>query len=241
MEKSVYIRQINYQKTHWWFEGRRNLIHSLFKKFLKNNNNLKILDFGCGSGTNINILKKIGKVDAYEKDKKTRDYLSLKYKNISNVKVIKKIKPNVLYDVILAADVIEHIKNDKKTIIFLKNKLKKKGTILITVPAYNFLFSKKDIILKHYRRYSFTSFRKLIQKKFEIQKISFYNFFLFLPISIITIIFKLIKYDYIDKVEKTPHFLINKILIAILNFENFLLKFIDFPFGVSILFVGKKK
>ena len=241
MEKSVYIRQINYQKTHWWFEGRRNLIHSLFKKFLKNNNNLKILDFGCGSGTNINILKKIGKIDAYEKDKKTRDYLSLKYKNISNVKVIKKIKPNVLYDVILAADVIEHIKNDKKTIIFLKNKLKKKGTILITVPAYNFLFSKKDIILKHYRRYSFTSFRKLIQKKFEIQKISFYNFFLFLPISIITIIFKLIKYDYIDKVEKTPHYLINKILITILNFENFLLKFIDFPFGVSILFVGKKK
>lgn len=241
MEKSVYLRQINYQKTHWWFEGRRRLIYSLLRKFLRSSKKLKILDFGCGSGTNINVLKKIGKVEAFEKDKTTREYLSYKYKNFSNVKIIKKIKSNNLYDVILAADVIEHIKNDKKIIFFLKSKLKKNGVILITVPAYNFLFSKKDIILKHYRRYSYTNFKKLIEKDFEIIKISFYNFFLFLPISIITIIFKLLRYDYIEKVEKTPFFLINKILLTILNFENILLKFTNFPFGVSLLFIGKKK
>ena len=45
-----------------------------------------------------------------------------------------------------------------------KNKKKKNGFILITVPSYKILFSKKDLILGHYRRYSKTEILNLFQK-----------------------------------------------------------------------------
>ena len=102
---------------------------------------------------------------------------------------------------IVLADVLEHIKKDKKKINYLKKKLKKNGKILITVPAYKILFTKKDIILGHYRRYTINEIRNIF-KRFKILKLSYFNFFLFLPISISLIFYKILKSDFIDSVEK---------------------------------------
>ena len=140
MRQDVYTRHIKNEKNHWWFSARREIIYSMIKK-LKHKKPLSILDFGSGSGTNIETLAKLGKVDAYETNLKTKKFLKLNYKKFSNVKIISKI--NKKYDLILAADVIEHIKNDKKIIKDLHNLLKKKGFLLITVPAFNFLFLVK--------------------------------------------------------------------------------------------------
>ena len=70
MEKKVYERHIKNQKTHWWFSVRRELISKFIKKYSKMKK-LKILDYGCGSGTNIKALTKFGDVYCYEKDKRT--------------------------------------------------------------------------------------------------------------------------------------------------------------------------
>ena len=77
-------------------------------------NKLSILDFGAGSGTNIKILTKLGSVDVYEVNPKMRSFLKTKFKKKSNVRIISKITKK--YNLILAADVIEHIKNDKHVI-----------------------------------------------------------------------------------------------------------------------------
>ena len=56
----------------------------------------------------------------------------------------------------------------------------KKGLILITVPAYKFLFSKKDEILGHYRRYNKEEIKKFF-KNFNPIKLTYFNFLLFFP------------------------------------------------------------
>ena len=143
MEKKVYERHIKNQKTHWWFSVRRELISKFIKKYSKMKK-LKILDYGCGSGTNIKALTKFGDVYCYEKDKRTLDYLSSEYKKDKKVIIIKNLKRQIKYDLIILADVLEHIKEDSNALKTLKKFLKPQGQILITVPAYNFLFSKKD-------------------------------------------------------------------------------------------------
>ena len=140
----------------------------------------------------------------------------------------------------LVADVVEHIKNDKKIINLFHKRLKNSGFLVLTVPAFNFLYSKKDIDLKHYRRYSLTEIKKLIPDELKSIKLSYYNFFLFFPIVISIIFFKLFNIQFIDTVEKTPNIIINKLLYYIFNLEKFFLKFINFPFGVSLILFAKK-
>ena len=77
MEKDVYLRHIKNHQTHWWFKARKNIIYET----LKNNFEKKkyiILDYGAGSGTNINMLANFGFVYIYEKDKRTQKYLTKK-------------------------------------------------------------------------------------------------------------------------------------------------------------------
>ena len=185
------------------------------------------------------MLSRYGEVDVYEKDKKTSKFLKKKYKK-KGVKIIKECFSKKKYDLILAADVIEHIKNDKKTIKNLNKILKKNGLIIVTVPAYQFLFTKKDKVLKHFRRYNLTSLKKLFDSNFKIIKISYYNSLLFVPIALAIIFFKIFNIQFIERVEKKPNNALNYIFYSIFKIEKYILKYFNFPFGISILSIFKK-
>ena len=235
MNNKTFLRQIRNQETHWWFQARKKIIDQIISKAkLKKKNN--ILDFGSGSGVNLDILKKYGYVDVHEKNKFARSIIK-KNKKVKNVYWNLKLKRN-FYDIILLADVIEHVKKPKILINNLKKFLKKDGQIIITVPAYQFLFSKKDKVLGHYRRYN-KSRLKAELSKFKIEEISYFNTFLSLPIIIVTLLNKLFKRDYIKKVETTPNFILNNILYLIFKTEKNFLKYFNFPFGISIYVLAK--
>ena len=238
MEKSIYLKQIDNESKHWWFKARREILNKQIKKY-STKKKMSILDFGSGSGTNIYMLSKYGEVDVYEKDNKTSNFLKKKF-NRNGIKIIKKCFSKKKYDLILAADVIEHIKNDKKIINNLNKILKKNGLIIVTVPAYQFLFSKKDQALKHFRRYNLNSLKKLFSSDFKTLKISYYNSLLFVPIAIAIIFFKLINHQFINEVEKKPNNILNYIFYSLFKLEKFILKYFDFPFGISIISVFKK-
>ena len=136
------------------------------------------------------------------------------------------------------ADVIEHVKQPKVLLKDLKKFLKKDGHILITVPAYQFLFSKKDKVLGHYRRYN----KELLKTElsgFKVENISYFNTFLCIPIIIMTMLNKFLKRDYIKQVETTPNFILNKLCYIIFASEKYFIKYFNLPFGISIYVLAK--
>jgi SAM-dependent methyltransferase len=231
MNNKTFSRQIKNQEKHWWFQARKKIIEQIVSEIkLKKKNN--ILDFGSGSGVNLNMLEKFGLVDIHEKNKFARVAIKNKNKKIKNLYSTLKIRKN-FYDLILIADVIEHVKKPKNLLRSLKKFLKKDGRILITVPAYQFLFSKKDKALGHYRRYN----KKLLKSElleFNIEKISYFNTLLCPPIIIMTLLNKLLNRDYIKQVETTPNFILNKVCYFIFSIEKYFLKYFNLPFGISI-------
>ena len=206
MKNLVYKRHIDNFPNHWWFQARKKIIEEIIKKNF--NKKIDILDFGSGSGVNIKMLSQFGFVNIYEPHSKTKKYLQLKYKNKKKFKVLKKINKNK-FDLIILADVLEHLKNDKKELKRLSKNLNKNGHILITVPAYKFLFSIKDKILGHYRRYNKNQISNLF-KNFNTIRLTYFNFFLFIPISLIIFFFKILNINFIKKVESSPNFFVNK-------------------------------
>ena len=236
MNNKTFSRQIKNQEKHWWFQARKEIIDQIISNMgLKKKNN--ILDFGAGSGVNLDMLEKYGLVDVHEQNKYAKKIIQKKHKKIKNLYSTLKIKKN-FYDLILVADVIEHIKKPKNLLKDLKKFLKKDGRILITVPAYQFLFSKKDEALGHYRRYS----KKLLKNElteFNIEKISYFNTLLCAPIIIMTLLNKFLNRDYIKQVETTPNFILNKVCYFIFSIEKYFLKYFNLPFGISIYILIK--
>ena len=237
MDQKVYKRIAKSEKNHWWFFSRREIFTRLIKS-LKIKRNSKILDYGTGVGANIRLLKKfsINRISLNDQNKQLLNKLIKKNNFTTNY------NPKTKYDLIVCTDVFEHIKNDKEIFIRLIEKLKKNGYLFITVPAYQALYSKKDESLHHFRRYNkFQLINFINNKSIVISKISYFNFFLFIPISISILLLKILKIDFIDEVEKVPNFLINNIFKKIFSFEKYFINKFSFPFGLSLLAIVKKK
>ena len=238
MREDVYKRHIENVDNHWWFQARKNIINNSIRKNISKKN-AKILDYGAGSGVNILMLSKFGKIYIYEPHKITKKYLKKKFNN-KKYNFVNSLK-NKKFDLIILADVLEHIKNDYKIIRILSKNLNKNGKILITVPAFQGLFTHKDIVLNHYRRYNISKIKKVF-KNFIILKLSYFNFFLFLPLSLSLLILKTFKVkDFIESVEKKPNFIFNKLFFFIFNLESKIINNFNFPFGISILGIFEKR
>ena len=153
-------------------------------------------------------------------------------------------------DILFLMDVLEHIKNEKKFFTTILNKIKKKGYLILTVPAFNFLFSEHDFFLKHYRRYNLVNLEKFLSNyNLEIIK-SFYFFtslYLLRLIQVILVKFKLfnIKKTGIGNWRLSRKHVITKLIVSILIIDfriNYFLRkfFIKLP-GLSICIICQKK
>lgn len=106
---------------------------------------------------------------------------------------------------------MEHVKDDYDLLNKLSKHLKRgvNSGLLITVPAFQFLYSEKDKALMHYRRYNAGNLRNIIGKNFSVIKISYFNSLLFLPLSVAIILCKLFNFKFSKSVERTPNIFIN--------------------------------
>ena len=144
------------QYRHPWESARAKTILTVLKQYLSPNNT-RILDMGCGDAYFANRLlqtfphKSMAAIDLNF----TEDHLAYLQKTYPNIHFGTHLQDHETFDLILLMDVIEHIEND---IHFLSQLIQKhlnpEGQVLITVPAFQSLFSGHDVFLKHYRRYS---------------------------------------------------------------------------------------
>tara|TARA_B100000927_G_scaffold282428_1_gene269034 strand:+ start:1633 stop:2184 length:552 start_codon:yes stop_codon:yes gene_type:complete len=178
-------------------------------------------------------LYKFGEVDILEIDSYFVEQIKLEYKNIKNYSNLDNIEKK--YDLIVMLDVLEHIDDTEIFLDKINGILADSGSLIISVPAYQRLFSKHDIEMHHFRRYSMSLLKTHLQKSFKIIKACRYNSLL-LPLRVVQIIlFKNVNSDV-----GTSNFL-NLVFKKIINLEIWLIKKnIRIPFGLSIFCIAKK-
>ncbi len=242
MENELFDEMYKVETQHWWFVARRKIIENIIQK-LELAKDPRIFDAGCGNGDNLALLSKYGDVVAME-----RDANALQRAQAREIgKVLKGELPNNISDsirkdndLIVLLDVLEHIDDDEESLASLRNCVKDNGKLILTVPAYQFLWTHHDDLHHHKRRYTVKRIKKVIENSgWQVDYISYFNFFLF-PLALID----RIKQKMIPSEEggdlKMPPKIINSFFEKVFSFEaNLIGKFI-FPFGLSIVVVAKK-
>lgn len=243
MEEIVYHTNYELEDNYWWFVAKFKIVRTLIEKVCKLEDSANILDVGCGTG---GFAAKIS--DKYEAMCLDTSDIALQYckkrglSNLFHMKLGDFPKDEHVIDAITMLDVIEHIDDDYEVIRDARSILREKGWLIVTVPAYMWLWSKHDEVHMHKRRYTKQKLNNIIQKAgFDIHFSSYFNTFLFPAAALKRIIGKIVGENKSEQPVEPVSPMINKIFTKVFSSEASILPSIRFPFGVSIIAIAKVK
>jgi len=245
MESKEYSVMYELEDSHWWFKGKRRIVFSQIDTYLKNKKDLKILDIGCGTGIMIKNLQRYGKVNGMDIEITALNFCRKRgLKNLIQADMGSLPYKNNNFDLVSAFDVLYHkgIKNDVDVFKEIFRVLKPDGILILTDSADMKLWSRHDIAAHARERYTLPTLSNRMRPiGFKILKASYFNTTLYPLVFMIRKIDNMLNKNKPVKSNITKtHPLLNYFLYLILASESVLLKFLNFPFGVSVLVVAKK-
>ncbi len=241
MEAEVYHKMASFEDRHWWFVGRRKICDRLLAK-LSLPADARIMEAGCGTGGNLKMLSRYGDVVGMELDETAITFATAR--NVGHV-TYGCLPGNIpldkrSFDLIVLFDVLEHIEEDKVTLEALREYLKPSGRLLITVPAYHYLWSRHDEIHHHKRRYDKRKLFSIVSTAgYNVEYISYYNIFLLPLMAFVRLLQRLTGISLSNELEM-PSTIVNKILGNIFASERFIIGRLSLPFGGSIILTANK-
>lgn len=236
MEQDAYREMAEIQDRHWWFVGRRAIIEKILAG-LRLPAEADILEIGAGTGGNIVLLSRFGNVVAVEMNDYARAFAEKK----TGRPIAKGWLPDGLpelaqrFDLICLFDVLEHIERDAESLAALRGLLKPQGKLLITVPAYQWLWSRHDEQLHHKRRYAKSGLAELLaQAGYRVEYATYFNLLLFPLACAARLVDRLLGRNQAAG-QKLPRPTLNRFFGTLLEIEVKCLPKVSLPFGLSLL------
>jgi SAM-dependent methyltransferase len=183
MEGSAYAEMYELEDQHWWFRGRRDLIWALLRSADLPAES-RILDAGCGTGRNMVEFSSLGRVSGVDP---SSDAVELcRKRGIEDVQCAGledlPFGPG-RFQLLLACDVIEHVEDDILALGELFRVAARGATLIITAPAYQWMWTEHDVQLHHYRRYTLKVLRAQARAAgWTVERVTYFNTIL-LPVA----------------------------------------------------------
>jgi SAM-dependent methyltransferase len=242
MDSSLYQQMRELEDRHWWFVGRRAIVAAQLQ-ISGLPSDARILDLGCGTGGNLAMLSQYGQVLGVELDEQAAQLA----RERGVAPVIRGKLPDALplengtFDCVTLLDVLEHIADDRATLNAVNTLLAPDGRVLITVPAFPFLWGPHDEAHHHQRRYRADQLRGLLQAAgFEITTLSYCNTWLFPVAAVVRLLRKCLPKGGAGTELALPPAPLNTLLAKLFASERHLLRHMKLPFGISLLAVARK-
>jgi len=154
-DPSCYEAIARFQAEHFWFRGRNELICSQLKKYFPTARSL--VEIGCGTGQVLQAIRQALPVPGLcgtEIHTRGLAYAKNSLPEIELLQIDARAIPFYEeFDVVSAFDVIEHVDDDCGVLRQMYQACKPGGGIMLTVPQHRWLWSSKDEIACHKRRY----------------------------------------------------------------------------------------
>jgi len=226
-------------RRHWWFRGRLAVLLAVVRGLVPARG-ARILELGCGSGNVLEALAALGEVVGME-----RDPVLLAAARAAGLDVREGALPDDLVvepgwaDLTLLLDVLEHLDDDVAALRTARRSLRGGGRLVVTVPAYAWLWSGHDAVLGHRRRYTARRLRAVVEAAgLAVERCGYFNTLLFPALAAARMARRLTG-DRGHDLVRLPEPL-NALLAACFALERALVRRRGLPFGGSVLLVARR-
>lgn len=258
MQQHTYAILDRVEDKHWWFVGRRAIVETFLRDIARRcesrpqaanvqeepakagTPNLRILDVGCGTGANLEMLSQFGDAEGVDISDDALEFCQRK--GLKAQKGLAETIPfdDETFDITTALDVVEHLDDDITGLREMFRVTKKGGYSLIFVPAFMWLWGVQDVVSNHRIRYTKRQIVTRLQNSgYTVERATYANWTFFVPILVGRTLMRVtgIKPESENNVNVSA---LNGVFGKLFAAERFWLKNFNSPFGVSIVIVAKK-
>jgi SAM-dependent methyltransferase len=232
---------LSHDETHWWYRGRRRIVLG-FAQRLGLPPDSSVLDAGCGSGCTMRDLAQLGTVWGVDSDPiavRCAQEKAGPRVRLASVERLPWRTPT--FDLVTCLDVIEHLDDDVGVLRELLRVTVPGGALLVTVPAFQRLWSRHDEVNGHRRRYVAGSLRMaLVEAGWRVVDDTYFNSVLLPAAALARVATRRLPSRGRSDLQMTPARL-DGVLEAPLRFEASLLaRGMRLPAGLSLLCVCRR-
>lgn len=237
------MRQL--EDWYWWFVSRREAALQFTEDFHPRRRPLRILDAGCGTGALLDRLQRRSDAEVYGLDFSGQALAYTRQRghdHLVQADLTRLPFPDGTFDVITALDVVEHIREDEGALREVHRVLRPGGVLLVSVPAFRFLWGPHDTALQHFRRYTAGEIAALMHKSgFRVSKLTYLLVLLFPLFVAQRLLTRLRPGTGPPQAQLVPvgHSL-NRCLIRLQAAELALARHLSLPFGATVFCVAQK-
>lgn len=223
-----------YQR-HWWWRAREAAILAELRRLPpRAEGGRRILDVGCGSGLFFERLQPFGAVEGVEPERSLAENAGRWREAIHPVPFDERFRSEQPFDVILMLDVLEHLERPDAALQHAVRLLAPGGQVLITVPAFAWLWTRHDALNRHVRRYDRLALRtvaraaglRVIRERFLFQWL--------VPVKLLTRVWESVRAGS-PTPPTVPIAPVNRLLYWWCRMELAVAARLPIPFGGSLL------
>lgn len=226
-------------RRHWWFRGRRAVLRSVLSDVLPARP-ARLLELGCGSGNMLEMLSEFGEAVGME-----ANHVLVAAARALGLDVRRGRLPGDLVvpggwaDAVLLLDVLEHLDDEAAALATARRALAPGGALVVTVPAYAWLWSGHDVAVGHRRRYTPRRLRQAaVDAGFRVARVTYFNTLLFLPLALVRTA-KRLRGDSTHDL-RSPRHALSAVLERCFALERHLVPRVRLPYGASLLLVARR-
>ena len=240
------------EDKHWWFAGRTRSLLNMIDRVVEPDGQKRVLDIGCGAGNMFHHLSRYGSVVGVDNNPKPLAVARERGYDVREGLAEDLPFEEESFDLVSLLDTVEHCDDDMAVLRECYRVCAPGGYLVITVPAFMWLWSHNDVLNDHKRRYSGKELgEKLARIGFKVERMTYNNFFVF-PLAAAMI---LLRREAGQEPELgSPHFddesyqvemepappLLNTILSGVTWTESQALRWLNLPVGTSIICIAEK-
>ncbi|MEE9415467.1 MAG: class I SAM-dependent methyltransferase [Acidimicrobiales bacterium] len=244
MDPLLYDAHEHYERDHWWFVGRRSIIEHVIDARLDQPTGLQILDVGCGTGGMLPMLSRFGSVSGLEFETSAVARCRRNYPDfeVTQGEVPFDVPADGSFDLVTSFDVIEHLDDDAKAVRSFAEAVRPGGRVVVTVPAYLWLWSDHDDLNGHRRRYTAGKLAAVLEAEdLVVEHVSYFNSWLLPVVAAARVGSRLARVSKAKPSEfAVPSSAVNQALTRLFASERHLVASSGLPAGVSLLAIARR-